>query len=155
MTDIELQKDIVAELKTLLTSKGIMMPLGDVFADLKVYPQDMPLKQDEDDEQQRNYIVVMIGEEESDGEEWDVEVHFSIGIEDRDADCSGNRNILYLMNEIYMHFTKTGIIGRHCKMEKKAYKTLNLEAAFPYFEGDLITHWKLPLPEEEGLEDLI
>ena len=24
-----------------------------------------------------------------------------------------------------------------------------------YYEGDLITNWKLPLPVEEGLEDLI
>lgn len=155
MTDIELQKDIVSELKVLLNSKGIMMPLGGKFASLHVYEQDIPLKQDEDDEMQRNYIVVMIGEEESDGNEWDVEVHFSIGVEDRDKDCSGNKNILYLMNEIFIHFMKSGIIGRHCRMEKKAYKALNLEAPFPYYEGDLITHWKLPLPKEEGLEDFI
>lgn len=155
MTDVELQKDIVVSLNKFLKSNEIMMPLEDKFRDLKVYRQDLPLKQDENDEELRNYIVVMIGEEQSSEDEWDVEIHFSVCIEDRDKDRSGNINVLYLMNEIYMYFIKKGTIGRHCRMEKKAHKILNLESVFPYFEGDLVTTWKLPLPNEEGLEELV
>lgn len=155
MTDIDLQHEIAEDLRGFLKKDEIMMPLGAEFAPLKVYCQDLPVKGDEDDEELRNYIVVMIAEEESDDEAWNVEMHFSICIEDRNRERSGNLNILYLMNEIYMHFTKEGIIGRHYSMEKSAKKIINLEALFPYYEGDLVTNWKLPLPNQEGLEDLI
>lgn len=155
MTDIELQKVIVKDLRGFLKRDGIMMPLGDDFSDIKVYPQDLPVKQDEDDEELRNYIAVIIAEEKSDTEGWNVEIHFSINIEDRDKNHSGNINILYLMNEIYTHFIKEGIIGKHCSMEVEAQKFLNLQAPYPYYEGDLVTNWKLPLPNQEGLEDLV
>lgn len=155
MTDIDLQKDIVRDLRGFLREDGIMMPLGTDFSDIKVYRQDIPPKQDEDDEELRNYIVVVIAEEKSDTEEWDVEIHFSINIEDRDKSRSGNLNVLYLMNEIYAHYMKKGVIGRHCRMEPEAQKYLNLEVPYPYYEGDLITNWKLPLPNQEGLEDLV
>lgn len=155
MTDIELQKDIVKDLRKFLKRNGIMMPRGFDFSALNVYEQNLPRKQDEDGEELRNYIVVMIAEEKSNDIEWNVEIHFSINIEDKDRDCSGDINILYMMNEIYTHFIKEGIVGKHCNMEKEAHKILNLEAPFPYYEGDLITNWKLPLPNQEGLEDLV
>jgi len=155
MTDIELQKDIVKDLRGFLKKDGIMMPLGDAFGDIKVYQQDLPVKQDEDDEELRNYIIVIIAEEKSDKKEWDVEIHFSINIEDRDKNRSGNINVLHLMNEIYTHFIKEGVVGRHCSMEEQAQKFLNLQAPYPYYEGDLVTNWKLPLPNQEGLEELV
>ena len=155
MTDLELQQNIVDDLTRFLEKDGIMMPLDKEFKELHVYKQDLPLKEDEDALDMKNYIVVMIGDQKSDEEEWNVEMHFSICIEDRDEDRSGNTNILYLMNEIYMHFIKKGIVGRHCRMEKAAHKVLNLEAMYPYYEGDLITYWKLPLPNEEGLEEYL
>lgn len=155
MTDLELQKNIAEELEGFLKDDGIMMPLAAKFAKLNVYVQDLPLKGDEDEYDQKNYIVVMLGNQEADDECWTAEIHFSICIEDRDEDRSGNTNILYLMNEIYMHFIKKGIIGRHCRMEKAAHKILNLEAMYPYYEGDLVTYWKLPLPNEEGLEGFL
>ncbi|MFG6330037.1 MAG: hypothetical protein K1W06_11325 [Lachnospiraceae bacterium] len=155
MTDVALIRTIAAELREMLSSGGLQALYGEKFEDITVYEHDLPLVQDEDDEDLRNYIVVMCGDEESDDEEWNVEIHFSVNIEDRDRERSGNVNVLNLMNEIYMHFTKKGIIDGYAKMETKAYKFLNMEAPYPYYEGDLITNWKLPLPLEEGLEDFI
>lgn len=155
MTDLILVEDIAKELKDYLKFHGIQALYGMDFADLDVYTHDLPIVADEDDYDQKNYILILIGKEVSDGACWDVEVHFSINIEDRDRDRSGNVNILYLMNEIYLFFIKKGIVGRHTKMEKEAYKELNEYARFPFYEGDLVTHWKLPLPVEEGLEDYL
>lgn len=155
MTDLELQQNIVDDLTVFLEKDGIMMPMGKEFEKLRVYRQDLPLKGDEDEYEQKNYIVVMLGEQKADEECWTTEIHFSICIEDRDSDRSGNINILYLMNEIYLHFIKKGIVGKHCRMEKEAHKVLNFEAMYPYYEGDLVTYWKLPLPNEEGLEEFL
>ena len=125
------------------------MKLGNEYKDLKVYPQDLPEKYDEDDEELRNYVVVMIADEDVVDDEWRVEVHFSINIEDMDKDHSGWTNVMYLMNEIYMHFIKEGIVGRHTRMEREAHKRFNQNVLYPYFESDLITFWRLPTPHEE------
>lgn len=155
MTDIQLLTDIVSETRSILEQKGIRMVLGEDLEEIKVHMQGIPVKRDEDDEKLRNYIVVMIAEENVEDGEWITEIHFSIHIEDRDRDRSGDLNVLFLMNEIYIHFMKQGIISKHCRIEEEAYKVLNLEAEWPYFEGDLVTKWKLPLPNEEGLEDFV
>ena len=64
-------------------------------------------------------------------------------------DHSGWVNVMYLMNEIYRHFIKVGIVGRHTRMERKAHKRFNPNVLYPYFESDLITYWTLPTPCEE------
>lgn len=155
MTDVELQKAVVEDLRAFLKSRGIQFMLYDILADMKVYAQDLPVKRDEDDEDIRNYVVVAIGDEDVEDDLWKVELHFDVCIEDREGNGTGNIHVLYLMNEIYLHFIKQGITGRHYFMEKEAHKRLNFERMHPYYEGDLITYWKLPLPKEEGLEDLI
>lgn len=155
MTDLILVEDIAAALEGHLKSHGIQALYGKDFADFDVYRHDLPLVEDEDAPEQKNYILIMVGEQESDREEWDTQIHFSVNVEDRDRNRSGNMNVLYLMDEIYLFFTRMGIIGKHSKMEPQAYKVLNMEAGYPFYEGDLVTHWKLPLPNEEGLEDFI
>lgn len=149
MTDLQLLSDIVESLKEFVKSDAITMKLGNEYKNLKVYSQDLPEKYDEDDEELRNYVVVMIADEDVVDDEWRVEVHFSINIEDMDSDHSGWTNVMYLMNEIYMHFIKVGIVGRYTKMERVAHKRFNQNVLYPYFESDLITYWTLPTPNEE------
>jgi len=149
MTDLQLLNDIVESLREFVKSDAITMKLGNEYKDLKVYPQDLPEKYDEDDEELRNYVVIMIADEDVVDDEWRVEVHFSINIEDMDNDHSGWVNVMYLMNEIYRHFIKVGIVGRHTRMERKAHKRFNPNVLYPYFESDLITYWTLPTPCEE------
>ena len=149
MTDLQLLNNIVESLREFVKSDAITMKLGNEYKDLKVYPQDLPEKYDEDDEELRNYVVVMIADEDVVDDEWRVEVHFSINIEDMDNDHSGWVNVMYLMNEIYRHFIKVGIVGRHTRMERNAHKRFNPNVLYPYFESDLITYWTLPTPCEE------
>lgn len=149
MTDLQLLNDIVESLNEFVKSDAITMKLGSEYKDLKVYSQDLPEKYDEDDEELRNYVVVMIADEDVVDDEWRVEVHFSINIEDMDKDHSGWMNVMYLMNEIYMHFIKEGIVGKHTRMEREAHKRFNQNVLYPYFESDLITFWRLPTPHEE------
>ena len=121
MTDLALQKDIIDELKKFFEKDEILMIRGKEFAEMHVYQQDLPIKDEEDDEELRNYVLVVVGDQDVEGDEWVTEVHFAINIEDRDRDRSGNINVLYIMNEIYNHFMKKGIVGKHCRMDKKAF----------------------------------
>ena len=56
MTDLQLLNDIVESLREFVKSDAITMKLGNEYKDLKVYPQDLPEKYDEDDEELRNYV---------------------------------------------------------------------------------------------------
>lgn len=159
MTDLDLQSAIVDEVKTHLLQDGIMMVRGKEFKDINVFPQELPIKSDGeddwDDERQWNYILVAIGDEDIVDGIWRVEIHFSIGIEDKGENCQGHLNIAYIMNEIYLHFTKIGFAGKKYSMEEEAHKRFNPANQHPYYEGDLITYWELPLPVTEGLEDFL
>lgn len=161
MTDLDLQKELANELRDHLLDDGIMMVRGKEFKDINVFKQDLPIKsdgdEDEDDDKIWNYIIVMIGDEDVVDGEWKVEIHFLIGIEDKDLQCQGNMNIAYIMNEIYMHLRKETFTGnrKEYEMEEEAHKRFNLNADYPYYEGDLITYWKLPLPLNQGLEEFL
>lgn len=162
MTDLDLQRAIVTDLKQHLLRDGIMMIRNKEFQNIRIFTQELPLKADDeymDDEMQWNYITVMLGEQDVvEGEnqkEWQVEVHFLIGIMDDDEMCQGNLNISYLMNEIYLHFRKQPFLENEYKMMDEAYKRFNLNNSYPFYEGDLITLWKLPLPHAEGLEEFL
>lgn len=165
MTDLDLQRAIHEELEQHLLHDGIMMIRGKTFQNMHVFDDSLPLKEDgdedEDDEKQWNYIAVVLGDEDvvtvNDEEMWRVQVHFSIGIEDLDQECQGKKNIAYIMNEIYLHFTQHAFIGQPAQyqMEVEAHKRFNDENVYPYYEGDLITSWLLPLPLPEGLEEFL
>ena len=59
MTDVILVSTIAAEVREMLSSGGLQALYGNAFEDITVYEHDIPLVQDEDDEDLRNYIVVM------------------------------------------------------------------------------------------------
>lgn len=159
MTDLDLQAEIVSELKNHLLDDGIMMVRGREFKDIHVFYQELPIKEngeeDEDDGQQWNYILVALGDEDVVDGKWRVEIHFCVGIEDTDEDCQGHMNVAYIMNEIYLHLTKAGFIAKEYEMEQEAHKRFRMESTYPFYEGDLITYWELPLPVPEGLEGFL
>lgn len=159
MTDLELQHALVEELRQHLLQDGIMMIRGREFKDMNVYAQELPIREDgeEDPEgdQQWNYILVVLDDEDIVEGEWRVMVHFSVGIEDMDPMCQGHTNVAYLLNEIYQHLVKKGIIGGRFRIEEEAHKRFNQDLCYPYYEGDLITFWRLALPFEEGLGEFL
>ncbi len=153
MTDVMMLREIVSNLRSFIDDEGILGKLDGNYDEIKVYEQDIPEKRDEDDEDLVNYICIMIGDQDTKEDElvdrWHIEVHFAIMLEDTDIDHSGNIDVLNLMNEIYMHFIKIGNFAGHLKMLPDAHKRLNFEARYPYYEGDIVTYWELPLPFEE------
>ncbi len=159
MTDLRLQEAVASELEEHLLSDGIMMLRGREFKNIHVFRQDLPLKEngeeDPEDEEQWNYILVVLDDEDVKDDKWEVTIHFCIGIVDAEKNCQGNLNVAYLMDEIYSYFIKKGIVKNQYRMERKAHKRFNKELRYPYYEGDLITFWRLPLPFEEGLEEFL
>lgn len=103
------------------------------------------------DEDQENYIIVMIDDEDlgADGQ-WTVQIDIIVSIYCEDAKQQGNIVIQDILNRIWMNLAKKGIIDNRYEMETWARKRFNQEALINFYEGLLITKWKLPrvFPEE-------
>lgn len=158
MTDLELQDEVICEIKNLLAHQSLKKPGGDVWTDIRVYRQDKPLKDDEDTEDQEDYIIVMLDDEDVDGNGdgcWKVTLHIIISIMLYEVEHQGNILLADLMNQLDLHFRKMGIVGQRFEMLREAHKRFNHECFPNYYECDYITKWKLPTAQIEGIDDLI
>lgn len=162
MTDLDLQKAIVDEVKEMIVSHHLQM-CGeyDEIKDFTVYTQEKPYKNDYDidEEEQENYIIVMLDDEDINENQdyWTVQVHIIISINLYEKQHQGNLIIADIMNNIHMWLTRKKSIGyqNQYKIEHRAHKRFNQECYPEYCEGDLITFWHLPIPEMEGVDNLL
>ncbi len=164
MTDLQLQDALKKELTEHFCDIGRKFPWADSLKEIHIHTQMLPLKdskseeRDEDDDiaNQWNYICIVIPEEKLSDGEWEVEVHFAVGIKDKDKDCQGYRHVANLMDEIFMHLVKNGVLAEIFSIDtEKAFKSFSMETEYPYYEGDLVTYWHILAPQREGLEELI
>ena len=156
MTDLKLQEVIMDEIRSMLDSQSLKKMDGSVWKDFNIYRQDKPMKDDAEDDDQEDYIIVMLDDEDLGADnKWKVDVHILISICLYDEERQGNVVLANLMNQIFMHFQKKGIIGEMFEMESEAHKRFNQECYPNYYECDLITVWKLPEIHMETEDDLI
>lgn len=103
------------------------------------------------DEDQEDYIIVLIDDEDmgEDGQ-WTVQIDIIVSMYSEDPLQQGNVVIQGVLNRIWMNFAKKAFIDERYEMLKKASKRFNQEAITNFYEGLLITRWKLPrvFPEE-------
>lgn len=164
MTDIGLQDALVADLKNFVQKNFIKMPWGKSNNPLHVYSQYLPMKKagkdgvddDGDTDDQWNFVCVVLGPQTLKNGNWLVEVHFYVGIKDWDEERQGYRNVAHVMNEVFWHFSEISFVDGFYRMSREeAHKGFVDDVEPPYYEGDLITYWELPSPQETGLEELI
>ena len=156
MTDLALQDAVIEEIKALMERQSLRKLNGDVWKDYSIYRQDKPYKDDENDDDQEDYIIVMLDDEDLGADNrWKVDVHIIISICLYEEQHQGNLILANLMNQIYMHLARKGVIGNMFEMEAEAHKRFNHECYPNYYECDLITVWRLPELERAAEEDFI
>lgn len=156
MTDLDLQRELVHEVEELLEKQSLKKLDGEVWKNLNVYTQEKPYKDDDADEEQEDYIIVMLDDEDTDKDgNWIVNVHMLMSITLYEEQHQGNLILANLMNQIDLHFMKKGIIAGKYEMETERHKRFNQECYPNYYECDYISKWKLPEAHMEGIEELI
>jgi hypothetical protein len=145
MTDLKLQEALVGEVREVLESQSVKLPGGSEWKNFHVYSQEKPYKNDEQDDDQENYIIVMLDDENL-GEEnrWKVHVHMIISICLYEEAHQGNMILADLMNKIYLHLVNRRFVAGMFEMEQEAHKRFNQECYKNFYECDLETVWKLP-----------
>lgn len=156
MTDLDLQDALIREIKELVDSQSLKKLDGEVWKDYNIYKQDKPYKDDEEDAEQEDYIIVMLDDEDTDSDgRWVVTVHVMFSIMLFDEENQGNLILANWMNQLDLHLCKKGVIAGRYEMESERHKRFNHECYPNYYECAYITKWKLPIVNQEGIEDLI
>ncbi len=156
MTDIDLQDALIGELKELAERQSLKKLDGEAWKGFNIYRQDKPYKDDGEDSDQEDYIIVMLDDEDTDQEgRWIVNVHMLISIMLFEEENQGNLMLATLMNQIDLHLSKKGIIAGRYEMEPEKHKRFNHDCYPNYYECDFITRWKLPAANMEGIEEYI
>ncbi|MCI9142071.1 MAG: hypothetical protein HFH87_05530 [Lachnospiraceae bacterium] len=156
MTDLDLQDALMKELEELAEHQSLKKLDGEVWKNFNIYRQDKPYKDDEQDSDQEDYIIVMLDDEDTDQDgRWIVNVHMLISVMLFEEEHQGNLILATLMNQIDLHLSKKGIIAGRYEMEREKHKRFNHDCYPNYYECDYITRWKLPEANMEGIEEYI
>lgn len=156
MTDLDLQRAIVKEIKILTEKQSLKLLDGEAWRDYNIYTQEKPYKDDESDEEQEDYIIVMLDDEDTNADgDWVVNVHILLSIMLFEEQHQGNLILANLMNQLDKHFWSKKIIAGKYEMEKQRHKRFNNECYPNYCECDYITRWKIPETHTEGIEALV
>lgn len=156
MTDLDLQNAIIREIQELIVNQSLKKLGDEVWKAYNIYRQDKPYKDDAEDEDQEDYIIVMLDEEDTNElGRWVVTVHIVISIMLLEESHQGNLILANLMNQLDQHFCKKGIIDGRYEMGRERHKRFNHECYPNYYECDYISKWELPEVYQEGIGDLI
>lgn len=156
MTDLELQDAVIREIRRLAERQSLKKQEGEVWKDFNIYRQDKPYKNDMYDEEQEDYIIVMLDDEDIEGDgdgRWEVMLHIIICIMHEDRENQGNVILANLMNQIDLHFRRLGYLDQRFEMMRETHKRFDQDHAPTYFQCDYITKWKLPPIHMEDLEE--
>ena len=156
MTVLDLQGAIIREIQELTVSQSLKKLDGEVWEDYNIYRQDKPYKNDAEEDDQEDYIIVMLDDEDTnDAGHWVVTVHIVISIMLMEEEHQGNLILANLMNQLDLHFMKKRVIDSRYEIENERHKRFNHECYPNYYECDYITKWVLPAVHQEGIGDLI
>jgi hypothetical protein len=140
-----LQDALVDEIKELFDGyelqnvKGARVPLN-------VYPQFLPAKQSEDDEQHFPYVIVRIADGNTPSEEDPAlcKVTLIIGVYDTDDKYQGYRDVLNILRRLETHFFQKRIIDNRFAIQHPFNWAVHDEDTYPFYFGAAETNWTLP-----------
>ena len=113
MTQLLLQNAVVAELKALFSHDRLKNSRG-IERAVEVFAQDVPVRQDEDEQPPEAYITVRLmgGEITDEASAQEIDVVLLVCVHDQNPDRQGYRDALHIQNEAYRYFAVNGIVGK-------------------------------------------
>lgn len=106
MTPLDLQDELVEELKRLLSDYLYKAPSGERVP-INVYPQSIPINETDDEEDPIPYIIVRLNSGNDDGTRDSnntVKLVIIIGLWDDALDAQGHRDVANIIQKIYHRF---------------------------------------------------
>lgn len=150
MTPEYLQDAIVADLKALFQHYALKNSMG-VERTVNVYPGDTPIRQGDDEAQDREappepYVVVKTtgGNIQDETAPHMVEIVLVACVYDRDPNRQGNRDAMHLVSEIYRHYAINNIVGKRYALQYPIRWAVSDEDTHPYYYAAMALSFEAP-----------
>ena len=146
-----LQDALVADLKELFKNRRWETPAGETAA-LSVFPQNLPKRESEDDDDPFPYIIARIdsGAIESQTNPHKVAVLLLVGVYDDAAENQGHRGVLEILEVIQQHYEETPLLDGQFTFTDPFNWALQDEESYPYFFGAANLTFTLPAPRRKA-----
>lgn len=141
-TDVLLQQALVLEVKEELKGYTSINNAGE-YMEFNVYPQILPAKKGKNDDEHFPYVLVVLDEEEVNGEEDDqhCSVYFLVGINDTNPNKQGHLDVANVMNRLSKRLLENRLVDHRYRLEFPLKKKFQEEDTWPKFLGGMYTSW--------------
>jgi hypothetical protein len=132
-----LQDALVEEMNHIFKGNLFKEPGGERVP-IKVYAQDIPVNESDDDADPIPYIIVRLSGGEDSGEKDSfnkVKLVIIIGIWDDSQDAQGHRDVLEIIQKVYERFQKNPNLNNIAAYAGDFHWALQEDGYFPYFFG--------------------
>jgi hypothetical protein len=142
MIPIDLLDEVIAETKVLFSDYKAKNVNGDLVP-LNIYPQSLPAKKSEDDDDHFPYLIARLvdGDDEGELEANTCKVRFIAGTFDDDANGQGFRDVCNIIDILYQHFFKKRVLAKKYRIEFPFSWSLTDEDFYPFNFGGMETNW--------------
>lgn len=137
MTPLDLQDELVLEMKKILDGYLYKTPAGDRIP-IHVFPQDIPVNETDDEEDPIPYIIVRLnrgkdlGDRDSNNT---VKVVLIVGIWDDSLDKQGYRDVMNIIQKIYVRFHKNPNLNGKAVCDEEFDWMMQEDSYYPYSFG--------------------
>lgn len=139
MTPLELQDELVEELKRLFSEYAYKVPLGNAARKpLNVYAQHIPINQTDDEDDPVPYLIVRLSTGDDDGTQSSfniVNLVIIAGIWDDGLEAQGHRDILNIIQKIYERFAKNPNLNNKAAYTGEFHWAAQEDNYYPYYFG--------------------
>lgn len=142
MIPVYLQDALVKELKELFTGYKLINSKNSLV-NINIFPQNLPIRKKEDDTTPFPYILVCIEEGEINDDDNIVQIYLVIGIQDKNENGQGDRDVINIITKIYQHLFHEKVIDDKYEIIYPFKWTLQDEDTFPKYYGGIETNWKI------------
>lgn len=146
-----LQDAMVVDLQDLFKNRRYKTPGGGDAA-LSVFPQNLPKRESEDDDDPFPYIIARIdsGDIETQTDPCKVSVFILIGVYDDDVKNQGHRAVLEIMEVIQQHYEETPLLDGQFTFTDPFHWALQDEESYPFFFGGIEITFSVPAPRRKA-----
>lgn len=154
MTAYKLQTDLKEELQNIFSGDAFKTPYqdetgADQYSKLNIYPQSLPLRNNNDQEEDEDpypYIIVRIDSGNMiESKANKVKIRMLIGIYDEDKDTNGHLDVMNIIQKIYERFAKNPLLADKYIMlndsENPFEWVLQDDDTYPYYFGAIEATW--------------
>lgn len=137
MTPLELQGELVDEMKRILDGYLYKNPKGDRVP-IQVFVQNIPMNEVDEEEDPIPYLIVRLnsGEDEGGRESFNtVSLVFIIGVWDDSLEAQGHRDVMNIIQKIYQRFHENPDLNRKAAYVGDFKWAMQEDSYFPYSFG--------------------